>query len=121
MVVGGNSQHVVQINLSDLARKEQMVIAVRKGTRDQLKRLIELVASGQVCLPLNIISLKSGSLRLITCIIPVTHIESVPIHPIALELSPHDLNAELMNFFIPCSMFLYLLIIVDVSGFYATL
>ena len=47
-MVGGNSQHTVQFNLSDLAKNEQTIIGVRKGTKEQLLELISLVSSGMV-------------------------------------------------------------------------
>jgi len=46
--VGGNSQHTVEMNISELAKKEQVVIGVRKGTREELLHLIQLVSTGMV-------------------------------------------------------------------------
>ncbi|XP_067934462.1 alcohol dehydrogenase-like [Watersipora subatra] len=51
MVVGGNSQHSVSFNLSDLAKNEQTIIGVRKGTRSELLDLVNMVSSGMVSTP----------------------------------------------------------------------
>ncbi|KAF6028020.1 hypothetical protein EB796_013667 [Bugula neritina] len=51
LVVGGNSQHTVEMNISELAKKEQVVIGVRKGTREELLHLIQLVSTGMISVP----------------------------------------------------------------------
>lgn len=47
-MVGGNSEHTVQFNLSDLAKNEQTIIGVRKGTKEELLQLLDLVSTNMV-------------------------------------------------------------------------
>ena len=49
LVVGGNARYEVSFCLHSLARKQQTIIGVSKGTRNQLEELVDMVASGKVC------------------------------------------------------------------------
>jgi D-arabinose 1-dehydrogenase-like Zn-dependent alcohol dehydrogenase len=48
LVVGGNSKYDVSFCLHSLAQKQQCILGVSKGTRDQLEQLVNLVATQQV-------------------------------------------------------------------------
>ena len=50
MIVGGNSKYEVPLDLYSLALKHQSVIGVHKGTRQQLRELVQLVAGQQASL-----------------------------------------------------------------------
>ena len=48
LVVGGNSRYEVSISLHDLALKQQSLMGIGKGSREQLEELVQLIASQQV-------------------------------------------------------------------------
>ena len=48
LVVGGNSKYDVSFDLHALAKKQQGVMGVSKGTKEQLQELVELVADKTV-------------------------------------------------------------------------
>jgi len=48
LVVGGNSKYEVSFCLHSLAQRQQCILGVSKGTRDQLVELANLVASKMI-------------------------------------------------------------------------
>jgi len=48
LVVGGNSKYEVPLQLHSIARYQQSVLGVHRGTRSQLSELVQLVADKQV-------------------------------------------------------------------------
>ena len=48
LVVGGNSRYEVPLQLHSIARHEQSVLGVHRGTPSQLAELVHLVATKQV-------------------------------------------------------------------------
>lgn len=50
MVVGGNSKYEVSMCLNTLAKRNQTIVGVGKGSRKHLEELIEVCASGKVSL-----------------------------------------------------------------------
>jgi D-arabinose 1-dehydrogenase-like Zn-dependent alcohol dehydrogenase len=51
-LVGGNAMTEVSINLNALAAKQQSIVGIPKGTCEQLRELVELVADKKVTPPL---------------------------------------------------------------------
>ena len=46
--MGGNSRYEIPFCLKSLAEKQQSILGVGKGTREQLKDLVDLVSKGEV-------------------------------------------------------------------------
>ena len=49
MIVGGNSQQSVTFDLTEMARMNQSICGVDRGTVEQLESLVQLFAAGKVC------------------------------------------------------------------------
>jgi len=50
LVVGGNSKYEVPLQLHNIAKHQQSVLGVHRGTRAQLTELVQLVTAKQVIL-----------------------------------------------------------------------
>jgi len=48
LVVGGNAQREVRLQLHKIAVREQSLLGVRRGTRHELSELVQLVAAKKV-------------------------------------------------------------------------
>lgn len=47
-MVGGHSQYEISFCLNSLANKNQSVLGVHAGTRNQLKELVQIFSEGKV-------------------------------------------------------------------------
>ena len=67
VVVGGNSRYEVPFCLKSLAYKQQCIMGVSKGSREQLYQLVDLVAKGEVSWNISIMEaiLKIHPLQII--------------------------------------------------------
>lgn len=69
IVVGGNSKYDVSFCLHSLALKQQCILGVSKGTRDQLEELVQLVADNKAIQSSSNRSVKTLLQSLISIII----------------------------------------------------